>query len=329
MSAFLSKLKQYDVSPKDVFFSIVYLLCSILFTIIYFRTTDEYQKAALVALTDFSGNTPFQYRVLTLIVARMVHLIVAVNVIQIYRVMTICWVFLTLILFRNYLHRFMPSRNTDTYALVLFYPLLWNYCILSPFFFPWDIPAIAFFILGLLYMVDRRWMAYYVVFILASLNRETSCFLVVAYILVEIGRRDTKPIVANVLVQTLIWLLIKYTLTMMFSANPGAKVFENHMRNNINFYLTTREWGLPIISRMFTFGFLWALIPLYWKRQPLFFKKMLLIAVPFLTGMSIVGNLFEARIYSELVPIIVGPAIFAIHTLVADSPGSHRSVEPC
>jgi hypothetical protein len=45
----------------------------------------------------------------------------------------------------------------------------------------YDMPSLFLFMLGLLLLYEKKWWLYYPVFILATLNRETSCFLTLIY----------------------------------------------------------------------------------------------------------------------------------------------------
>ena len=64
------------------------------------------------------------------------------------------------------------------------------------------------------------------------------------------------------------------------------------------------------------FGGIWIVIPIYWSKQPDFFKRLFFTVVPFVAGMSIVGLLYEARIYSELVPVISALSVYCLHSFV-------------
>ena len=55
----------------------------------------------------------------------------------------------------------------------------------------------------------------------------------------------------------------------------------------------------------------------------MFFKRLFWVYVPFLAGMSVVGRLQEVRIYSELLPIMVAPAVYSAYLLLGEKP------EPC
>lgn len=194
--------------------------------------------------------------------------------------------------------------------------MLWNYCILDPLFYPYDTPAIFFFVAGLVCLLREQWRWYYPLFVVATFNRETSVFLVFAFLLVW-GRRLPGPQVAgHVLLQMVLWIGIKAALAHAFAASPGATVFQDQFRYN-------RQLGLSLLHGNFhaarflatMFGAVWLLVPIQWRHHPPLLRRLLWILVPFLVGMSIVGVMDEVRIYSEVIPLIVASALAALYAV--------------
>jgi hypothetical protein len=317
-----------NISARELFFYIAYICVSLLFSVVYFDMTREYFRSTLQAMTDFSADTPFQYRLLVPMLVHVIRSVFPISIFWLFRAFTSGAVLLLIFAFRRYLYLFLNDRDVDVYAFVIFYPLLWNYCVLNPFYHPADIPAILFFTLGLIYIAQRQWLLYYVIFVIASINRETSCFLTFALCFALVGKQRSSWLVGHVVLQLAIWLTIRITMSYAFAANAGEKVFENHIRSNLEFLFNYSQYGRLQVGRIFTFGFIWMLIPVYWNRQPDFFKRALLTTIPFMIGMGIVGNLYEVRIYSELVPIIVGPAIYSIHTLMTGGVSAETGAIP-
>jgi len=105
-----------------------------------------------------------------------------------------------------------------------------------------------------------------------------------------------------------------------FSLYPDLTVGEN-----LHFFadLLMREpfalWSLA------SFGGLWLLVPLLWKALPSDLQRLLLVTLPFMLGMSIVGLLYEVRIYSELVPLVCSACSVSLARLLAWRPIVYRS----
>lgn len=306
-------------SPQNIFLYTAYGLCALLFTVIYWKMTQEYGRATLQSLTDFKAETPFQYRILVPCIARAILVIVPLKLTHTYFVLTVGFTFGLFVAYRRYLALFMPDRLAIGYSLGMLYVLLWNYCALNDWYYPTDIPGILFFVIGLILIYKQKWWSYYPLFIIATLNRETSFFLTFAYLFTMFGKHRFRALTFHVAAQSAIWIAIKYVLTAAFINNPGSKVCEILIYNNVRYLQGMLRLELWPLSAILTFGFVWLLIPVGWKQQPVFLKRMLLVCVPFLIGMSIVGNIPEARRYCEMIPILLTPALYSIYKLYAGS----------
>ena len=68
-------------------------------------------------------------------------------------------------------------------SLLILLPLSWNYIVINGFldgaglYYPYDIPSLTFFALGIILFMQKKWLWFYPVFILACLNRESACFI--------------------------------------------------------------------------------------------------------------------------------------------------------
>jgi hypothetical protein len=288
-----------------------YFCCALLFTLIYFNSTVEYDRATLEALANFKAATPFQYRILVPYMVHIAHQIVPINVKHLYLVIILFFTLLLLIAFRRFMLQFLTKKYAGLCSLILLYPLFWNYCATRTYIYPSDIPAVFFFVLGIFFIYREKWIPYYLVFIVGSFNRETICFLTFAYLFTTFGKHGIKKMALHTTAQLAIWLLIRKLLAELFFSGYGARIFEarQSMKLFLRSILNPSPYGMLFL---FSFGFIWLLIPLAWKKQPAYFKRLLLVLIPFFIGMAIVGDLTETRIYSELIPILTAPAIYGL-----------------
>lgn len=312
---------------RGLIFCLFFLLCAVGFTRILFSSTTQAPAASLERLTDMSAARPFQYRVLVPLLVRGVMLLSPDSPLrELYFVMTIGFVLMLLLAFSLYLGRYYPERIAIPGALLILYPMFWNYCLLGPFYYPSDIPAAMLFVFGLLAIDTRRTAAYYAVFALACLNRETACFLTAAFLLHEVPGRAWRRLGAHAVAQGLIWVGIKAALLYAFRDHGGAVVYEHHLASNIRHILDLRTNGA--VCTAFAFGLVWMLIPLGWARVPPPQKRLLLIVPPFLLVMALVGNLWETRIYNELIPLLTAPALAAFLGTQANTAGDQPPRRP-
>ena len=76
--------------------------------------------------------------------------------------------------FRRFLLRWVPDlRLASVMALTIYAVLPFNYFNLP--YYPYDIPSVLFFTVGLLLIYDRNWRWFFPLFVAATLNRDRKC----------------------------------------------------------------------------------------------------------------------------------------------------------
>lgn len=215
---------------------------------------------------------------------------------------------------RIYLKQFdFNNDSINLSILVYFYILFWNYSALGIWFYPYDIPAILFFIIGLYFIKREKFIYFYPFFILGTFNRESIIIILLAFVLSYRSFREIFKVknIVSMFLFIITWLIIKYFLHIEFSSNPaeqiGGNLFLNKVSENIQFLQDLLKLDKFYIMRIFSFGGIWLFIYTIKDELDDFSKRMLLIIPVFLLIMFFVGNLQEVRIYSELVPIFIIP----------------------
>ena len=205
------------------------------------------------------------------------------------------------------------SNSINLSILVFFYLLFWNYPALGIWFYPYDLPAILFFLTGLYFIKKEKFIYFYPFFILGTLNRETIIIILLAYVL-RFSSFGNVFKISNIGIISLFiatWLIIKYYLYIEFSSNPaeqmGGNLFLNKTSENIQFLLGLLKLDKFYILRIFSFGGLWLFIYRIKDELDDFSKRMLILIPIFLLIIFFVGKLQEVRIYSELIPLFIIP----------------------
>lgn len=290
-------------------------LLSLLFIIIYFESTNEWKYAKSEDLANFNAYTPFQYRILIPYLAYLIKSILPnQSFFFIYQIILLSILFFSCKMLRIYLKQFnLDSNSINLSVLVYFYILLWNYPALGIWFYPYDIPAMFFFIIGLYFIKKEKFLYFYPIFLIATLNRETIIIILLAYILSYKSFRELlnlSTFFITILYLTS-WLFVKYILFIEFSSNPaeqiGGNLFLYKANENIQFLKELIKFDKFYILRIFTFGGLWLFFYSVMDRIDNFSKRMLVIIPVFISIIFFVGNLHEVRIYSELVPLVIIP----------------------
>ena len=296
-------------------FYIVCFVASLYFGYLRLKLNLQYEHAGLIDLINNRASTPFQYRVLIpwLISCINEALLLTGHTYPPFQIAYYIEVFATfflILMFRRFLLFLINNeRLSMLLTFCLFYVLTFNYLLprSNRFWYPSDIPSILFFTLGLLFLYRGQWLHYYIVFIAGCLNRETICFLTLVFLFVSIGKTPLRFIVYHCVIQFSIWVIIKIFLNRLYMSNPGAGLFESHIVHNIRHILNPSNYAALLSA----FGFLWIPGILYYKRiSSYFLRRSLLVAIPFFLCMFYVGNIYELRIYGELVPLIA--AAFAL-----------------
>src|SRR5215813_11848319 len=237
-----------------------------------------------------------------------------------FRVIQVIALILLAVVFRRYLSLFVADRVlTSVMALTLYAILPFNYFNLP--YYPYDVPSVMFFTLGLLLIHDERWWWYYPLFVIATLNRETSIFLAVVTALVFFDRYPWPKLAALVLSQAAIWTAIKGALWIVYQHNRwmGYGLYEYQLKVNIATILTS---PLKAVIALATWGCLWMAVVVWYPRISDPFMRRTLWTVPvFIAGMFFAGVIIELRIYGEMLPIVLAAAWVVFLDVVSESIG--------
>jgi len=173
---------------------------------------------------------------------------------------------------------------------------------LPPFFhvgthYIYDFPALLFFTMGLLFMVQKRWSPYYLVYLGGCLNKETMVILTVAFLLLFHQRMKRRTMVLHVGAQVAVFAVTKAIVMYHFAPNPGHS-FELHIFRNIHYLL------LPYTVITLLVGVIIIALVFYDFRQKHFvLQRTTWLIVPFGVLMILFGLVDEVRTLYEIFPI--------------------------
>jgi len=302
---------------RPAFFLPLALVAAALLELGFLVSTRDYPPATLEALTALGAERPFQYRVLLPALVRLFQWLTgsALPLKAVYGILNYLACLGLIIALGRLLSRYLPPPRAALAALAVSWPIYWNHFHLNEWFYPSDVPAMLFFTAGLILILRRRFGLYYPLFLLASLNRETSCFLIPAFGLLLLGRLPLPRLILHSAAQALIWVLVKTALTLIFHHNPGSAVAHLTLAANLALLaglLTHSPLRSPQYQLVFAHGFLWLPIPFLWSRLPGELKRLLALVPVFYAAMAVVGNLNEPRIFLELVPVLTVASMAAV-----------------
>ncbi len=295
-------------------------LASYYFTSLWFELNYEYRGAPWDALIKGSAATPFQYRMLIPWLVRTLTGIRVAGKELVSARSLLFWIqcgstFLLVLAFRAYLRFFMERRIAGILSMSVFLALPYNLILdrVLALRYPYDIPSILFFTLGLIVIYRKNWLLFYPLFIISTFNRETSCFLTVICFSVAVGREKWSSLSLHVLAQLLIWCAIKRWLYLVYLSNPGDALCLWNIRSNIDILTQPRAYPL-LLSNL---CYLWIPVLIYWRHIPDYFLRRTVAVIPvFFAFMFLVGNMWELRIYAELIPIVLSAFIIILKELL-------------
>lgn len=305
-------------------FFVVTVLASLLFTKYYFLLTHEYyEPASSKRMADFKADKVFQKRVLPILFAKGM---VYITEISLDRALKICCVASCIALLYGFgaLLRETAPNSPPGAEFLLFVPVSWNFIALNGIYHSYDIPSLAFFCWGVVLFLRHRYTWFYLVYALATLNRESTCFITIAlfalllrthrekltpFLLGELWK-DNRLLLLHCAGQTILWLLVKNSLEYAFRGNPGTYYEETFSMITFLENALAGKASWPYIAPDTFFGNprcfftlfmgIWLLIPFLWSFVPEQTRKLLWIVPPYFLVAALYANLMESRVYHEV-----------------------------
>lgn len=183
---------------------------------------------------------------------------------------------------------------------------------LPPFFryysYLYDFPTIALFTLALALMARRWWPAYFVVFLLACMSKETAVLLPFIFCLHFRDRMPALQFRTMAVAQGAIFVAVKLGLELYFAEHPGG-IVESHIVHNF-------------LLRPYTFGQFAAFVLIavgiahQWHTKPLFLRRALWILPVLIVLTFFLGLIDEYRDFYEAYPIVFALMCPSVASLV-------------
>jgi hypothetical protein len=186
------------------------------------------------------------------------------------------------------------------------------------YYHPWSFWEGAYYALGLLLIQRKQYLLFSLVSIIGLLNRETSVFLLLAFLFIALPERLSKDdlIVAlrtsglrYALGNLVAWVFGFFILHYLIGYKPSTFTVETAIAGN-----RTHLWYALILNAMFI-GFAIPLIVTGIQRSPPLIRRSALMSPAYLGLLLVLGYWWEIRYWITLLPILV-PALVA--ALVAE-----------
>jgi hypothetical protein len=185
---------------------------------------------------------------------------------------------------------------------ILVVVFLFDFYLAVPFGFPYDLPSMMFLGWGLYLVLTDQFLWLLPLFVLATWNRETSLFLILARAAIALGREGRwrlrsvrRKDLLELVTLSLLWCLITGYLHHRYAANTteaGSRVLDNLHK------LANPELWPSILS-----GSAFLLPWIYWRRESISSPKLracVLVLPLWVLILLSVGQILELRIYGDI-----------------------------
>jgi len=162
----------------------------------------------------------------------------------------------------------------------------------------YDFPALTLFTLALALLARGRSRAFYWVFAVGTLNKETMILATLVFVLTSWRSLPRATLLKHVAAQSLLFLAIQIVLRLIFAGTPGGAV-EPHLEKNLILLASSNG---PL-----TLGLLGAIALLVlarFDRKPALLRKSLALLIPLGVSYFCFGIYGEIRVFYEAFPVL-------------------------
>jgi hypothetical protein len=176
--------------------------------------------------------------------------------------------------------------------------------------YPYDLPTLFFSAAGLAAILSRRFLLLAAVIAIGTLNKETTVFLLPAYVLAEWRTESGRVLFTRALLLAVIFaaayevprLLLQSSQPMLVTVHTASgDVAQSRVWANLA-HVFEGEPG-HFVQSVWWVLMLHAAPLLYWKRLPRALQAAYFAAPVFLVPLFFFGNVYELRLYNELIPL--------------------------
>ncbi|MBN1634321.1 MAG: hypothetical protein JW917_09170 [Ignavibacteria bacterium] len=176
----------------------------------------------------------------------------------------------------------------------------------------YDPPQLFLFALALYVLYKRKFSLFYPLFILVTINKETSLLLVGIFFFYFYRKIPEKKYVYLIITYVFTYLVVRLFIIYIFSENEGPFLEYHFSEHNLSIRYSlialTMNSGFFILLVLLNF--------LGWKTKPEFIKiSFWVIFIPTFVLTIFFGYLDELRIYYELYPILLTSSALTINQL--------------
>ena len=161
------------------------------------------------------------------------------------------------------------------------------------FRYPYDATQLVV-VVGMIHALSfRKVRLWYVLLVIGTFNRETTLYFLPALYLMWQGECDP-PRRLHLAISVAAWLAVKGLLLLWLGGTvpQWPEPFFNY------------DGALRVLNTLFAFGGLWIVACAGWSRVPADLRRLMVVVPTALVFIFLRANLFELRVYNELIPVV-------------------------
>lgn len=162
----------------------------------------------------------------------------------------------------------------------------------------YDLPALTFFTTALVLLLQRRWVLYYILFVVGCLNKETMVLTLWAYAALYGTRSREVNMFFHVAAHIVLFAAVKGFTIATFADNPGSDL-EFHLYGNLHEILLGYTWSGLLIAGITVY-----LVAANFQSKPRILKVLTTLVIPFGGLILMFGVVYELRAAYEIFPIL-------------------------
>lgn len=280
------------------------------------QMNGEYKGATWAAIADFTAPLPFGHRPLVPLLAWPLRAATGWPLALVWGVLEALAALALWLALRAALRPHVPARWDMALATCFFALLPLPFLLKHKWavFYPWDTPAMAFVAGGLALVAARRHALAAALCLVAALNRESAVLIPAAALTLRWRSDGLRRAAGPVLALLSACAAGRLAVALALPNNPGHAL-HFHLGKDTPRWLHNLEWlGDPLhwlwLPTYFTFlPLLWALL---WRHIGPAERGLGLVAAAWFAALMLVANIYEPRVYGELLVLLYVPAAVAL-----------------
>ena len=164
-----------------------------------------------------------------------------------------------------------------------------------------DLSTAMFFAFGLGFLARGHYKSFFVLYLIATINRETTFLFTVFFVVFYLRRMPALQYLFRIGYQCLAFAFTRWMITSIYAGNAGAqfyfwpaRVADDYVNQPINTVL--------LLSTCVLLGYF---VYRNWNQKPAFLRLAFLVLFPLLLIMHLtVGMAFEIRVFAEVFPVV-------------------------